>query len=264
MKPPVLVLNIGNTHTTAAVLCEGRVHHRQRLVTRDATAAAVDRVLSCLRPSRCQGSVIASVVPTATDVWRRALRQLGRPCVEVRWDLPMGIRWKYPHPETLGADRVANIAAAQNFGRPLIVVDVGTATTFDAVDSAGAYLGGVIAPGPGLMLDYLAERTAQLPRVPWRRSRRVLGHCTITAMQLGAEAGYAGLVRGILERMRKHPQLRRACVVLTGGAAQWILPLLPAVRYEPDWTLRGLERIFRSVLAARDHGTVEGCTDASA
>jgi len=207
--------------------------------------------------------VIASVVPTATEVWRRALRQLGHPCVEVHWDLPLGIRWKYPHPETLGADRIANIAAAVGYRRPVIVIDVGTATTFDAVDSKGAYLGGVIAPGPALMLDYLAERTALLPRVRWRSSRRTLGHNTVSAVQLGAEAGYAGLVRGILDRMRRHPRLHRVRVVLTGGAARWILPLLRAVRYEPDWTLRGLERIFRTVLATRGDGTAEERADAS-
>ncbi len=239
---PVAVLNIGNTRTMAAIVARGRVLHRWCHRTAQTPASWMAHVLDGCVEAGTGSLVIGSVVPAAGRAWQSAARRDGRLRVWIaRPRLARQVVFDYPHPETLGADRLANIVAVARRGGPaVVVVDAGTATTFDVV-LGHRYVGGVIAPGPAMFLEYLAERTALLP--PLRAGRRQLaswGHDTASAMRIGAEAGFAGMVRSILERMCRRPALRFAQIVATGGAADVVVRAVPAARIDADLTLRGL------------------------
>jgi type III pantothenate kinase len=152
----------------------------------------------------------------------------------------------YPRPATIGPDRLANaVAAHHHFGAPAVVVDFGTAVTFDVVDAAANYVGGVIAPGLAAMTDYLHEKTALLPRIRIRDPRAVIGKSTEEAMLIGAAHGYRGLVRELICELRaelKHPKLP---VVATGGYAKLIAAGLPEIQsVEPNLTLEGLRLVW--------------------
>src|SRR5205807_2610536 len=149
----------------------------------------------------------------------------------------------YPRPETIGADRLANAAGVVALhGAPAVVVDFGTAVTFDVISRDKKYIGGVIAPGLEAMTDYLYQRTALLPKITLREPRSVLGKSTREAMLSGAVHGYRGLVREILREIRRDVfRGEKIKVVATGGYAELIAAKLPELRnVQPDLTLEGL------------------------
>jgi type III pantothenate kinase len=242
----IVAVNVGNTSATAVLMAGGRRVRRIVMPTRGITASLAERALSRLRPGPGAAGIVASVVPRAGNTWLRALAAAGiAPVVEVRHDLDLGVRLDYPRPGTLGADRLANLAGVAGLrGRPVIVIDAGTATTIDAVTADGVFVGGAIAPGPAMMLDYLADRTAKLPRVAMRPVRGSVGRSTAAAMQLAADAGYAGMLRGIAGRMVSDRRFRGALLVATGGAAGLVRRAIPSARIDRDLTFRGLARIF--------------------
>ena len=126
----------------------------------------------------------------------------------------------YPKPQTIGPDRLANAVAARvHFGAPVVVVDFGTAVTFDVVDRAGNYVGGIIAPGLAAMTGYLHEKTALLPRIEIREPRGIVGKSTEQAMLVGAVHGYRGLIKELIARFKSHLKTRALPVVATGGYA---------------------------------------------
>lgn len=190
-----------------------------------------------------QWAVVSSVVPQASERIRNALPP-GSFFVGPR--RAAGLKIRYPHPETIGADRLANaVACARLFGAPAIVVDFGTAVTFDVISEDGAYVGGVIAPGLGAMTEGLHARTALLPRISLRVPKRVVGKSTREAMLSGAVHGYRGLVMEILHKIVAEqfggswPR-----VVATGGDAKLVgesLGVFQAI--EPRLTLEGLRFI---------------------
>jgi type III pantothenate kinase len=247
----VWVVNIGNTRTTAAVVRGGRVMRRLDRPTGPVSAADADACLARLGPARrVDGAIVASVVPARTAAWRQALRRALRgPVIELTHRRRLGVAVSYPRPAGLGPDRLAGVAAAAaRFRGPLIVVDVGTAATFNVVLPGRGFVGGVIAPGPAMMLDYLADRTARLPRLgpgAGAAPRRAIGRSTREAMRIGAAAGYRGLVGGILAALRREPGLARARVIATGGGVRAAFPR-PArgVTIVPDLTLLGLAHVF--------------------
>ncbi|MBU4459222.1 MAG: type III pantothenate kinase [Verrucomicrobia bacterium] len=242
----IVAVNVGNTNTAVALMAGARVVRRVVVPTRGVTAAVAARALTRLRAGPVAGGIAASVVPRAGRIWLRALAGADMaPVVEVRHDLNLGVRLDYPRPETLGADRLANLAGlAGRTGRPVIVIDAGTATTLDAVTANGVFVGGAIAPGPALMLDYLADRTAKLPRLSMRAARGSIGRNTAEAMQIAADAGYAGLLRGIAGRMVSDRRLHGALLIATGGGADLVRRAIPSARIDRDLTFRGLARIF--------------------
>jgi type III pantothenate kinase len=158
-----------------------------------------------------------------------------------------GIPILIDNPAEVGADRVINaIAAFQSYGRglPIIVIDFGTATTFDAVSAKGEYLGGVICPGPQLSADALVQRTAKLPRIDVRKPPRVIGTNTVGAMQSGTFWGYVDMVEGLVRRMKVELG-GEAVVVATGGLAPIVAPESPIVEHvDPELTLRGLRLVW--------------------
>ena len=159
------------------------------------------------------------------------------------WRLKLGVKIDYPKPQSIGADRLANAAAVTAlYGCPAIVVDFGTAVTFDIVSERRAYIGGVIAPGLEAMTSFLYQRTALLPKLSLKEPRRAIGKSTIQAMLAGAVFGYRGLVREILSRIlgERFPR-KKVYIIATGGYARLIARGLPEIGVvHPNLTLEGL------------------------
>jgi type III pantothenate kinase len=186
---------------------------------------------------------MCSVVPRATPLVRQAIERLWNlNPLELTASSVRGLGIDYPKPGSIGPDRLANaVAARHHFGAPVVVVDFGTAVTFDAVDRAGNYVGGAIAPGLAAMTEYLHEKTALLPRIQIREIQGVIGRSTEQAMRVGAVHGYRGLIRELLLEMKRALKTRRLPVVATGGYARLLAAKLPEITaVEPNLTLEGL------------------------
>jgi len=255
VSPPVLLVDIGNTSVTLGLARGMRIGGVMRVPTAGAPAALRAALRDLARGRRMGGAALCSVVPGLDRRCIGLVRDVaGADPVVVTHRSPLGIGIDYPHPETIGADRLVNAAAAAaRWGAPAIVADFGTALTFDVVSRAGNYVGGVIAPGLPMMTDYLAERTALLPRIDLKGGHGAVGRSTAAAMRLGARYGYRGMVREITAHVRQQPGMRNAALCATGGFARWVLKDLDLpFRIEPNLTLNGLLHIFR--LAATGHG----------
>ena len=185
--------------------------------------------------------VACSVVPTKNGVVRKAAKRS-----KILWltpQLQLGVGIDYPNPKTIGADRLANAAAvADLYGSPAIVVDFGTAVTFDIVSAQRNYIGGVIAPGLESMTNFLYQRTALLPKLSLKEPRSTVGRSTIDAMRSGAVIGYRGLVREIIARIKAERFPReKVHVIATGGYADLIAAGLREIdAVHPNLTLEGL------------------------
>jgi len=244
MKPTVLVVDIGNTSTSAGLYRGGRVSRVHRLATSKSTPAEVSRLVKRILGNRMvEGVCIASVAPRVNAAWRAAVKHS---IVWVDHRKKLGIAITYPKPATIGADRLANAAAGvAKYGAPLIVADFGTAVTFDVVLPGKGYVGGVIAPGLPLMFSYLAEKTAKLPLIGPGPVTGGVGRSTEEAMRRGAAWGYRGMVREIVAELQKVPGMKKAALVATGGFAKWVVKgLKPAMRVDQDLTLYGIGKIF--------------------
>lgn len=253
----ILLLDIGNTHAHVGLANGERIVRTCDIPTSDVVAgngtAALARFIGQRRP---EGAVLASVVPAATGRAQEAVEKLlGKPALQLTPSTLRGISLDYPRPESIGQDRLANaIAARRHFGAPVVVVDFGTAVTFDVVSRKGAYVGGIIAPGLASMTDYLHEKTALLPRIRIREPRGVIGKNTREAMLVGAVHGYRGLVRELIRELRRELKAPRLSVVATGGYATLIAEGLPEITsVRPHLTLEGLRILWD--LHAADQGT---------
>ena len=191
------------------------------------------------------GIAISSVVPAVTAGLREMTEKyFGFRPIVIEAGVKTGMPIHTENPREVGADRIANaVGAIDLFDGPIIVIDFGTATTFDAISARHAYLGGAIAPGLEISLDALDTRAAALRRVELAEPRSVIGRTTIESMQAGALFGYAGQVDGICRRMVA--EIGDASVVATGGLASWIGPHTDAIEHIEPWlTLHGLRIIF--------------------
>ncbi len=194
------------------------------------------------------GVAIASVVPPLDEVFGELCPQyLGRPALFVGPATRTGVEVRYDRPAEVGADRIVNAAAAfARYGRACIVIDFGTATTFDCVDERGAYLGGAIAPGPQMAAESLYQRTAKLPLMgAFRKPGRAIGKNTLDSMASGLYHGYVGLSEGILARLKA--EMGGAPLVLaTGGLSPLLGKEIGGIKeIVPDLTLEGLWLIWR-------------------
>lgn len=240
----ILLLDIGNTHTHVALAAGRRLTDARDLSTKRVQAGELAAELPAIvrgRPLR--GACLCSVVPGATEPAQAALRGLfGLTALQLTPRTLRGVGIRYPKPETIGQDRLANaVAVRHHFGAPALVVDFGTAVTFDVVDRAGDYVGGIIAPGLAAMTDYLHEKTALLPRIRIREPRSAIGRNTEHAMLVGAVHGYRGLVRELVREVRTELGAKRLPVVATGGYAALIARRLPEITaLRPNLTLEGL------------------------
>lgn len=194
-------------------------------------------------------AIIASVVPGKAAILGKCLEARG-PVHFLGPASPLGLEIDYPQPAQIGADRLANAAGVlTRHGAPAIVIDFGTAVTFDVISGRPAYCGGVIAPGLGAMSGYLPQKTALLPAIELEEPASVIGKSTVHAMQAGAVFGYRGLVREIIARLRAEMD-GDPCVIATGGDAEIIARGVPEIdRVDPDITLDGLRQVAARVFA---------------
>src|SRR5204862_215090 len=181
------------------------------------TGKAAKAVAAFVGAARLDGAALCSVVPRATPHTRRIVKQRwGLDCFALHHRTIRGVGVDYPRPQTIGPDRLANaLAAKTRFGAPVVVIDFGTAVTFDVVDRKGNYIGGIIAPGLSALTDYLHEKTALLPRVKIRDVRAAVGKSTEEAMLIGAVHGYRGLIRELLTHLKRKLKAPRLPVIAT-------------------------------------------------
>jgi type III pantothenate kinase len=206
-------------------------------------------VVRFARRARLEGAAVCSVVPPVTPLVCEAARDLWHlRCLELTPETLRGVGIDYPQPRTIGPDRLANaVAARHRLNAPVVVVDFGTAVTFDVVDRTGNYVGGIIAPGLAAMTDYLHEKTALLPRVRIREVRNPIGKSTEQAMLVGAVHGYRGLIRELIRELKRELRTRRLPVVATGGYARLIAAKVPEItRVDPLLTLEGLRLVWQA------------------
>jgi type III pantothenate kinase len=253
----LLAIDVGNTNIVLGVFDGAKLVVSWRLLTlRERTADEVGLMVAGLFAHhqidmrRIDAVVMGSVVPVLTPILRHmSASYLGRDPLVVDPVVNAGMPILYERPAEVGADRIANgVAAYEQHGRrsglPLIIADLGTATTFDAVTAKGEYLGGVICPGPQIAADALFQRAARLPRVDVRKPGSVIGHTTVGAIESGLFYGYLAMVEGVIRRMTEELG-GRATRIATGGLASLILPetsLFDA--HEPDITLHGLRIVW--------------------
>jgi len=243
----LLLFDIGNTHTHVGLASTKLVRFQRNVATEGWFDGGMPQRLSdVIRKGPLQGVAYCSVVPKATSFCRILAEQLAVPALELNFRTIAGVGIEYPRPETIGADRLANAVAVKAFyGAPALVVDFGTAVTFDVVNGNGKYVGGIIAPGLSAMTDYLHEKTALLPKIKIREPRAVIGKNTEEAMLIGAVHGYRGLIRGLIGELRAELRVRRLPVVATGGYAALIAKRMPEITaVKPNLTLEGLRLVW--------------------
>ena len=258
----LLAIDSGNTNVIFAVY-DGADHLRgswrastEAKRTADEYAVWLTQLmaLESLAPSDVSGAIIANVVPATMYALKTLCRRyfkaealvVGEPGVA------LGIKVRVERPDQVGEDRLVNaVAAHDRFGGPLILIDFGTATTFDVTGADGAYEGGVIAPGINLSLEALDRAAAKLPRIAIKEPpQRVIGGATVPAMESGAYWGYVGLIEGIVARI-KGEYGQAMTVVATGGLAPLFARATDCIeQIDPDLTLRGLLAIYRANTAA--------------
>jgi type III pantothenate kinase len=236
-----LCIDNSNSFTKFALGTRDQVGAVRRLQTSAVNPDSLQRVL---HGWDFEAVVMCSVVPQKGEIIARHLAP--KRVLQVSAKVRLGVGIDYPKPATIGADRLANAASAfANFGSPVVVVDFGTAVSFDIISADGDYVGGVIGPGLEAMTDYLHQRTALLPKISLLEPPTAIGKSTRDAMLAGAVYGYRGLVRQILlEIQRELGGRRKLQVVATGGYAELIAARLPEIgRVQPNLTLDGLRII---------------------
>jgi type III pantothenate kinase len=233
-----LLVNLNNTSTKLALADGHELLQRKVIPTANLAVSSARKAISRWQFDH---ALVGSVVPKKTTVFRSLLRTRMK---EVTPDLDLGVAIDFSEPRSIGADRLANaVGVTTRYGSPAIVVDFGTAVTFDIVSSGGIYQGGVIAPGLGVMADYMYQRTALLPRIDLKEPESVIGKTTRDAMLAGAIYGYRGLVRQIVtEIVAKLDGKTR--IIATGSYANLIAAKLPELQIvDLDLTLEGLRVI---------------------
>ena len=240
-KRKYLLIDVSNSFTKLAFASREKLDRTERIATARLSSVAIRKLI---QKGAVEQVIVSSVVPKKDALIRRAAGKIPVAFVSAKSELGVGV--DYPEPASIGADRLANAAAvAALYGCPAVVVDFGTAVTFDVVSAERCYIGGVIAPGLEAMTTYLYKRTALLPKLTLAEPRRAVGRSTKGAMMSGAVFGYRGLVKEILAKISVEAFGRRkARIVATGGYAQLIaarMPEIDAVR--PHLTLEGLRII---------------------
>ena len=234
-----LLIDNSNTRTKFVLSTPKALLKERRMIpTREVSEERLDDALKGLH---YDAAVVCSVVPRVADVLRNWLT---RPSHFLSCDSRLGVGIDYPSPRQIGADRLANAAGAvAYYGYPCIVVDFGTAVTFDVIGPERTYLGGAIAPGLARMGDYLARNTALLPAIEPHEPKHAIGTSTVEAMHSGAVYGYRGMVKEILAKLEEEMG-RRPTVVATGGDAALIARGVPRIDHvDPDITLNGLRMV---------------------
>jgi type III pantothenate kinase len=253
----LLTFDIGNTNVVIGIFEDKKLTHKWRLPSSTKKSVddyAVDIIELCLTEKvdclKISGVIIASVVPTLTNYIHEAVKKfISEEAVKKilvigdnKTNLNIDIRVK--NKNEVGHDRLINsIAGYHKFGGNLIIVDFGTATTFDVVGKDGEYLGGVIAPGINLSLKALHDATAQLPKISVKPQKNIIGKTTIEAMNSGVYFGYISLIEGMIEKIEKELG-HKTTHIFTGGLSEMFKDTLEAIHHEPNLTLDGLRLVY--------------------
>ncbi len=249
----LLVVDVGNTQTHLGTFRgEELVEHWRFATVRESTADQLGAALLALLELRgldfedVDAGIVSSTVPQLGPEWEEmADRYLGQPLVVVGPGIKTGMAIRLDNPRELGADRLVNaVAAHERFGGPCIVVDFGTAITYDAISADAEYLGGIIAPGVEISMEALTERAAKLPKIDLGEPRSLIGHSTVDAIRSGVIYGFAGQVDGIVGRLRAELG-EEARTIATGGLAGSIVPFCESIDEIDEFlTLTGLRLIY--------------------
>jgi len=246
MKPqfPFLLMDVSNSWTKWCPSNARILGKRRSMPTPRLDASALRKIRSAFPGAYL---VVSSVVPARTALIRKIWPAKRLHVVSHRSPLGIGIR--YPKPQSIGADRLVNaVAATRLHSCPCVVIDFGTAVTFDIVSAKEEYLGGVIAPGLDSMRDYLHERTALLPKIELKEPRCIVAQSTVEAMRAGAVVGYRGLVQAIYQAIQKELKAPRLTAIATGGHAPLISgKMRPRPILDRDLTLQGLRFIAQNL-----------------
>jgi type III pantothenate kinase len=237
-----LLIDNSNTRTKFALVLDGELSAWRAVIPTAEVSAATLR--EALEGQKVKKITLCSVVPDAAALMENFFEQ---PLHQISHRSKLPITIDYPDPSKIGADRLANSAAAILDSRgPAIVIDFGTAVTFDVISAAGAYLGGVIAPGTASLRDYLHQKTALLPAIQLEEPRSAIGRSTEEAMQVGAVVGYRGLIREILTEVRAELG-GTPTIFATGGDAELIGKGIEAIDIiDQDLTMKGIQAIGSS------------------
>ena len=249
----ILAIDVGNTNIVLGGVEDNKILFEARLQT-DATKTSDQYCIELkilldayqIRPERIEGGIIASVVPRVLNSMQTAVKKLtGQKCLVVGPGLKTGLDIRLENPDQTGADLVAGcVAALREYQSPLVVIDMGTATTMTVLNKNGALVGGCICPGVKTSMDALTERTALLPGLQLDQPKRVIGRNTIDCMRSGIMLGNACMLDGMVERMEQELG-SRATVVVTGGVAKYLVPLCKRqMIYDKDLLLKGLNYLY--------------------
>ena len=250
----ILTVDIGNSNIVLGGVEGNEIVFEARLRT-DSTKTSDEYCIDLkmildvyhVQPDNIEGSIIASVVPQVLNSMQTAIKKLtGKTSLVVGPGLKTGLNIKIENPSQTGADLVVgNVAALREHKPPLIVIDMGTATTMTVLDETGALIGGCICPGVKISLDALTERTALLPGLQLDQPKKAIGRNTIDCMRSGIMMGAACMLDGMVERMEA--ELGKKCtVVATGGIAKFIIPMCKTpMIYDKDLLVKGLAMLYR-------------------
>lgn len=250
----ILAIDIGNSHIVLGCIDDDRILFEARMATdriktSDQYCAELKSLLDLYQVdlSKIDGTIISSVVPPVLNAITESVRKLiGKRCMVVGPGLKTGLNIRIDNPAEVGSDLiVAAVAAMQEYGTPLIIIDMGTATTFSVVSDDKAYLGGAICPGVMISLDALTSRTAQLPGISLDVPKRVVGRNTVDCMQSGLLYGTAAMIDGMISRTEAELGCKTK-VIATGGLSKYILPLCKEkIIYDEDLLLKGLNILYK-------------------
>ncbi len=258
----LLSIDVGNTNAeiglfnlnevTGVLIDHFRIETRKTM-TSDELGVLIKSFLfhSRLATSDIRGIICSSVVPQLNpSISKMAEKYFDCSAVFVSYKMQLGLRFKYPNPAEIGADRIVNaVAVNEIYGGPAIIVDFGTATTFCVLNADQEYLGGVISPGILSSLEFLTSKTAKLPKIELKRPETILGTSTIHAMRSGVYFGTIEKMEGIIRRLRKETGLMNTRVIATGGFSQMVAEGTQVIDFvDQTLTLKGLEILFHKNL----------------
>ena len=249
----ILAVDIGNTNIVLGCIEDDKILFEARMATdliktSDQYCAELKTMLSLFEvaPENIDGSIISSVVPPVLNSFKTAIRKLtGKTCLLVGPGIRTGLNIRMDNPSEVGSDLiVAAVAGIAQYGAPLLLVDMGTATTITAIDESGAFVGGCICPGVKISMEALTGRTAQLPGISLDAPRCAIGKNTRDSMRSGIMLGAAAMLDGLLDRMEE--ELRaKVTVVATGGISKFVLPLCRRkMVYDRSLMLKGLKLLY--------------------
>ena len=250
----ILAIDIGNTNIVLGGLEEEKILFEARMATdliktSDQYCAELKNMLALFEvtPEMIDGSIVSSVVPPVLNSVKTAIRKLtGKTCLVVGPGIRTGLNIRVENPAEVGSDLiVAAVAAIQEYGAPLLLVDMGTATTITAVDASGTFLGGCICPGVKISMEALTGRTAQLPGISLEGPQGAIGRNTRDCMRSGIMFGAAAMLDGLLDRMEAELGVP-VKVIATGGIARFVIPLCRRkMIYDRSLMLKGLGLLWR-------------------